>query len=350
MKVLFVSYPASFQNVGGGEILLLKLKEYVQKAGLEVKLFDMWNDRVENFDILHVFGSVKDCLGLVHVAKSRKVKIAITPLFWSSWRRAFNTYGSVREKGEFALRHALKVAMPAFPSSRRKLLALSDVLFPNSEMEKDQIARLFALPKEKMKVVYNGVDRKFAGADPALFRSQYGSAPFVLGVGRIEPRKNQLNLIRAVKKAGAGKLVLIGSPVSGFEEYDRACRQEGQGFTEFLPTLDHEDPLLASAYAACKLFVLQGWFETPGLAALEAVLAGARIAVTTGGSTREYFGNDCLYFDPDSVDQMARALADGTTRPPSDALKRRVMEKFTWESVAGETVGAYRGIAGSGRS
>ncbi len=34
--------------------------------------------------------------------------------------------------------------------------------------------------------------------------------------------------------------------------------------------LDHDDPLLASAYAAARVFALPSWFETPGLAALEA--------------------------------------------------------------------------------
>ena len=38
----------------------------------------------------------------------------------------------------------------------------------------------------------------------------------------------------------------------------------------WLGRLDHHDPLLASAYAAARVFALPSWFETPGLAALEA--------------------------------------------------------------------------------
>ena len=343
MKVLFFSYPSAFQNIGGGEILLLKMKEYVGRAGVEVKPFDMWHDHVEKYDLLHVFGSVKDCLGLVRVARSRKVKIAITPLFWSSWRRALFTYGGALEKAELVARHAAKVFMPFLPSSRKQLMLESDLVFPNSEMEKEQIHRFFGVPREKMTVVYNGVDRRFEKSDPALFRSKYGQEPFILGVGRLEPRKNQLTLIRAAKKLGK-RLILIGSHVSGFESYRDACRREGAGFTTFVDTLAHEDRFLASAYAAAELFVLQGWFETPGLVALEAILAGARVAVTSGGSTREYFQGDAEYFDPASADDMAAAVTRALARPRSHALKERVLEKFTWDSIARETVEAYKKI------
>src|SRR3989338_2999262 len=98
MKVAFVTYPSAFQNIGGGEVLLLKLREYLRKSGAEVDLFDFWNGRVENYDIVHIFGSVKDCLGLVQVANSRKVKVAITPLLWSDWRRALFNDASFKSR------------------------------------------------------------------------------------------------------------------------------------------------------------------------------------------------------------------------------------------------------------
>ena len=225
-KVLFVSYPSSFQNVGGGEILLLKLKEFLEKEDVEIKLFDMWQDRIEDYDLVHIFGSVKDCLGVIQVAKARGVKVVTSPIFWSSWTRAFHTFGGWQERLQLTLRHATKILLPAFPSSRRKMLVLSDLIFPNSEMEKDQLHRFFHIPKEKMEVIYNGVDAHFINATPELFRQRVTREDFILSVGRIEPRKNQLNLIRAAKRLGT-KLVLIGSPVSGFDAYNQICRKEG---------------------------------------------------------------------------------------------------------------------------
>ncbi len=334
MKIAFLTYPAAFQNVGGGEILLLKLKEYLEKEGAQVDLFDSWHARVEHYDFIHVFGSVKDCLGLVRVANARRVKVAITPLLWSDLRRALLTDGSLKMKADLLARHLAKVVFPAFPSSRRALLALSDVIFPNSEIEKKQISRLFAISPRKMRVVANGVDTGFLNADPALFRKMHGAEPFILGVGRIEPRKNQLNLIKAVKELGGKKLVLIGSPVSGYESYYEECRRQGEGFTIFLPTIAHQDPLLKSAYAACEVFVLQGWFETPGLVALEAALAGARVASTCGGSTREYFADFVSYFDPGRPSSIKRGIQSAIASPRNERFKNHVLAHYTWTQVA----------------
>lgn len=345
MTVAFFTYPSAFQNVGGGEILLLKLKECLEKRGVEVELFDIWKSRVEHFDILHVFGSVKDCLGLVRVANTRKVKVAITPLLWSDLRRAFFCEGLV-QKTDLTARYLVKWLFPSFPSSRRELLLLSDVIFPNSEAEKKQIARLFAIPQGKMRKVFNGVDKDFCDADPSLFFGRFGSEPFILSVGRIEPRKNQLNLIKAVKKLKGHKLVLIGSPVSGYESYFAECQKEGGRFTGFLPTLKHEDPLLKSAYAACDLFVSQGWFETPSLVALEAALAGARLVVTNGGSTGEYFLNFVEYLDPASPVDIRNKILKALAKKPDNRLKEHVLQNFVWEKTIERILKGYEELLG----
>lgn len=344
MRVAFLTYPSAFQNIGGGEILLLKMKEYLEKNGVEVRLFDSWKDKVTDFDLIHVFGSVKDCLGLIRVAKARNVKVAISPILWSDFRRALFTDGPLKTKVDLFCRHAAKVVWPSFPSARRRMLIESDLVFPNSEIEKNQVSRLFAVPKEKMCVVYNGVDPLFLSAAPDLFYERFGREPFILGVGRIEPRKNQLNLIKAVKKLNGKRLVLIGSPVSGTKNYFEACRREGEGFVTFVPTLSHDDELLRSAYAACDLFVLQGWFETPGLVALEAALAGAKVIATSGGSTREYFQDKLDYINPADPKDISEKILKNLSSPKDSALKDHILNNFTWDKIARDTRHAYEGL------
>ncbi len=343
MKIAFFTYPAAFQNVGGGEVSLLKLKEYLEKEGVQADLFDTWRSKIEEYNFIHVFGSVKDCLGLVRVANARKVKVAISPLLWSDMRRAIYTDGPFSMKADLLIRHLVKALYPAFPSARRELLMRSDLIFPNSEIEKEHVARFFAIPLQKMKVLYNGVDIEFASARPDAFRERYGDEPFILGVGRIEPRKNQWNLIKAVKAIKGKKLVLIGSPVTGYEEYYQSCRKEGEGFTTFLSTIKHEDPVLRSAYAACELFVLQGWFETPGLVALEAALAGANVVATSGGSTKDYFKDHVEYLNPASPDDMKEKILKSMGKQNSN-LKNHVLDHFTWDKIAKSAISFYQEV------
>ena len=107
IKAAFFVYPSAFQNKGGGEILLEKIEQYVAKKGVEVKRFDMWRDKLEDFDILHVFGSVKECLPLMEVARTRGVKVVLESIFWSDFRRAFHEEGSTATKIEMVLRHMI---------------------------------------------------------------------------------------------------------------------------------------------------------------------------------------------------------------------------------------------------
>ncbi len=345
MRIAFFVYPSAFQNKGGGEILLEKTEEYLLKAGIEVVRFDTWGDRIEDFDILHVFGSVKECLPLMQVAKARGVKVVLESIFWSDFRRAFYETGSGKKKMEMVMRHAVKVALPFFASARKKMFEISDLIFPNSENEAIQISRLFAVNKKKMFVVPNGVDSSFARAQSELFISKFKFEDFVLSVGRIEPRKNLLNLIKAVKDIDRD-LVVIGEPVSGYEWYYDKCKAEAGSNVRFLGGIEHESELLMSAYAACDSFVLPGWFETPGLAALEAALAGAKVIATKGGSTREYFKNKVLYIKPEKPKDIKKKLSKALSCPKKEELKNLVMGSYTWEKVAQRMIEGYNKVLG----
>jgi len=137
-------------------------------------------------------------------------------------------------------------------------------------------------------------------------------------------------------------LVLMGSPVAGYETYYNLCQKEAGSAVIFIPTLAHSDSLIKSAYAACSVFVLPGWFETPGLAGLEAALVGARLAVTRGGSTREYYENAVEYFDPSSPVDMAQKIEAALQKPPNKLLKQRILNEFTWDHTAATVERAYK--------
>lgn len=345
MKIAFFVYPSAFQAPGGGEILLLKTKETLEKRGITVKLFDQWQDKLKSFDILHVFGSVKECLGLMQTARNLGVKVVLSPIFWSTLQRALHEYGSFYKKSQLALRHISKVICPVMPSPRREMFVLADALVPNSEAEAGQIARLFWIDRAKMHVVPLAADERFTRADKAEFINKYRIKDFILSVGRIEPRKNQLNLIKALKGWGL-KLVFIGNPVSGYERYYQALRDESDRNALFIERIGHDDNLLSSAYAACSVFVLQGWFETPGLAALEAGMAGAKLAVTEAGSTREYFKDYVEYFNPASPRSIKAAVDRALKREGGDELKNYIMDHFLWSHSAEANINVYKKLLG----
>lgn len=345
IKVAFFAYPSAFQNIGGGEILLLKTKEYLEKEGVFCKLFDMWNDKLSDFDILHVIGTVKDALGLMQTAKNKGLKIVIDPVFFSTFERAMHEHGGIVRKTIACARHLTKVVVPYFPSSRRKMMLLADTVIPNSYVELKQLERLFAIPEKKMHVIPNCVDPDFEFGDENLFTSKFKTRDFILSVGRIEPRKNQLNLIRALK-GSKSPLVIIGDPVSDYMDYFEECKRAGDGKVLFIGRIDHADPMLKSAYKACKCFVSQGWFETPGLVALEAALSGANIATTNKGCTIEYFRDFAEYFSPSDIAGIRGAVDNSLRREKNNDFAKHIKKNFLWSIAAKKNIDIYNRVLG----
>jgi glycosyltransferase involved in cell wall biosynthesis len=139
--------------------------------------------------------------------------------------------------------------------------------------------------------------------------------------------------------------VVIGDAPPGCERYWLDCRRAGGERVCWLGRLDHDDPLLGSAYAAARVFALPSWFETPGLAALEAALAGCSVVITPFGSTRDYFGELVEYARPDRAHEIEQALLKCWNSAADPRLARLVASRYLWPEVAQATAEVYDQVA-----
>jgi glycosyltransferase involved in cell wall biosynthesis len=190
------------------------------------------------------------------------------------------------------------------------------------------------------------VDERFYTADPTPFVRKFGMTDFILNVGHTgHVRKNVLSLIRAL--AGIDRpAVIIGRFIAG--PYGELCRVEAGKNKNILliDGLENSSEMLASAYAACDTFVLPSQFETPGIAALEAGLAGAKVVITPHGGTKEYFGSMAQYVNPASVDSIRAGIERALAAPKTTALREHIRKNFLWQKVAEKTAAEYsRAIA-----
>jgi glycosyltransferase involved in cell wall biosynthesis len=343
-SVLMHAPSFAFQAPGGGENQLVQTARHLEEIGVGVRLFSSWTDRIEDYRLLHLFGMSREGLELARVARRRGVPVVLSPICWLEPRALFALAGT-RARGIWhRAKWSIKGAFPRIGGWRDDLLREAEAILPNSTAEADQLCRLFRVPSEAIRVVSNGVDGRFGEADPSLFRAYHGHDDFILYAGRIEPRKNVLGLIHAARRAGR-PLVLIGDAPPGHDEYLDECREAGKGLACWLAGVEHDDPLLASAYAAARVFALPSWFETPGLAALEAALAGTAVVITPLGCTREYFGDLVEYARPDRISEIASALGRAWDNGPRPGLAERVGSQFLWTNVARRTAEAYDQVA-----
>ncbi|MCB0311507.1 MAG: glycosyltransferase, partial [Bdellovibrionales bacterium] len=171
---------------------------------------------------------------------------------------------------------------------------------------------------------------------------EYGVRDFVLCVGRIESRKNQLMLLKALEDSEL-TVVLAGGGFTYQPEYDQAVRRfVRKGRTIVLDKLSPE--MLASAYCAAKVHCLPSWYELPGLVSLEAAHYGCNVVATRSGSTTDYLGDNAFYCDPWSEDSIKNAVLAGYFSPLNSDLKN-IVSAFTWERSANEVLKVYREVA-----
>jgi glycosyltransferase involved in cell wall biosynthesis len=232
--------------------------------------------------------------------------------------------------------HVAKSEMlAAFAIEATALYESADLLLPNSQMEADQLIRDLGVTTP-IRIVPNAVD-------PGLFPpgAPWNERDGVLYVGRIEPHKNQLGLIRALKGTGV-RLRIVGGAHPDHPEYAEAVRAEADGFVEMVGHVDHAH--LKDYYGRALVHACPSMFETTGLVSLEAALSGCNVVSTVEGYAREYLQDLATYCDPHNETSIREAVFAALSLPQQTRLRERILDNYTWEHTAAATAAAYHDL------
>jgi glycosyltransferase involved in cell wall biosynthesis len=339
MKIIFGSYQAITILEGGVKTQVLSLKQELEKLGHEVLLFDAWkNYSMKEINLVHLFCAH---IGTYHMAKSMSAfnpKMVVTPVFYS--RRSPNLI-----RFTLPLTTILsKVGIFQFYQMASELCNIANIVAPNTQKECDIVEKGLNIPNTKIKLLPNGVDERFYNADPSLFINKYNIKNFILYVGHIGwQRKNLLFLLKICQQIDV-PLVIIGKVIEN--DYSKKCIEliKSKRNTILITDIEHTDPILASAYAACNSLVLPSYYETPGLVALEAGLAGAKIVITKYGGTDEYFKDFAQYVNPKSENSIKQAILKSLEQKKTNELKEHIRNNFLWKHAAQKLVKIYNSI------
>ena len=176
---------------------------------------------------------------------------------------------------------------------------------------------------------------------------------YVLFVGGADPRKNHQTFLEAVekvrKKFGSRMLVLVGSPIHPFGNYEETARrrslQEKVLCPSFVSTFD-----LQLLYSAADLFVFPSLYEGFGMPVLEAMACGAPVLTSNSTALAEVAGDAAVLADPQDAralgEAMVRVLEDESLRAALRAKGLARAKQFSWEQVASKTIALYRDVCG----
>jgi glycosyltransferase involved in cell wall biosynthesis len=217
-----------------------------------------------------------------------------------------------------------------------------------SEASKRDILEYFRIPSEKIDVIYNGIDERFAQPPPdedvVRVRDRYQlDHPFVLYAGNIKPHKNLERLIAAFHLFRRGefenvRLVIIGDEISKYATLRHAVHRHKLHkyvrFFGFVPSTT-----LAILYRLASVFVFPSLYEGFGLPPLEAMASGTPVITSNVSSLPEVVGDAAVLIDPLKPEEIAQAMAKVLTDSAlREELRMRGLERarhFSWDrSVA----------------
>jgi len=240
----------------------------------------------------------------------------------------------------------------------RRTAKRADRVITGSAFSREDLIAEYGLDPKKVSVIPYGIGPEFLAAAGASEREaarvlgRLGiEKPYILSVGRLNPRKNLPALARAfdrLKKATGlpYRLVLAGPADYRTKETLEAVSRAAPDVIVAGLVPDRDLPIL---YREAEIFVYPSLFEGGGLPALEAMAAGTPVIASKTSSLPEMVGEAGILVDPESVDDIARALVRLATDPD---LRRTLQEKgrsrarkMTWENAARATLRVYEEAA-----
>lgn len=356
MKIAFITRSTLHTVPGGDTEQVLQTAKFLRELGVYVELF-LTTEKIDytKYDILHVFNITRPADILYHISKTSKPVVVSTILV------DYTEYDMQHRKGltgsvlrffppganeyiKTIARWMLKKDSLQSKSylwkgqkkSIKEILQKASLLLPNSEAEYQKIEDLYKM-KKKYSVIPNGIDN-------SLFSSSFESKKdnkLILSAARIEGRKNQLNLIRALNDTEY-TLMLTGLPAPNQKKYYEECKKTASKNIIFCGRVPVET--LIDYYKKAKVHVLPSWHETCGLSSLEAAAFGCNIVITDKGFTREYFGDDAFYCDPGNPESIFIAVEKAAQSDCRKELQQKILQTYTWQQAAASTLKAYQNI------
>lgn len=176
------------------------------------------------------------------------------------------------------------------------------------------------------------------------------SAPYILGLGTSEPRKDFPALVAAFDRLADRhpdlELRIAGPP--GWAEHDLQAAIARSKANERIHRLGYV-PDVPALIAGARVFAYPSVYEGFGLPPLEAMALGVPVVATAAGALPEVLGGAALLVTPGRIDELAEAidtvLDDGAARERLADAGRVRAASFSWAATGEALAGVYRRLS-----
>jgi glycosyltransferase involved in cell wall biosynthesis len=242
-------------------------------------------------------------------------------------------------------------------SYEKKLMKRSDALIAVSKYTVNELTELYGIEKEKIHVIYNGVDVDKFKPRPnrAELRQEFclkKDKKIVLFVGRLYHRKGLEILLRSIppvlKEYDDVNFVISGK---GFKQKELSLRNltKELGIEDYVTFLGYvPDEKLPHLYSASDIFVLPAIYENFPFAILEAQSTGLPVISTKVGGIPEFLvtNENGLVIDPGNESQLTQGILtllqdSKLAKQMGDQGRKLIEEKLDWCLITDQVIDLY---------
>jgi len=227
----------------------------------------------------------------------------------------------------------------------------ADKIIAISEQTKDDIISFLKVDPAKIEVIYQGCHSIFKEevdfeTIQALKKKYKLPEKYILNVGTIEPRKNLLSIVKAIKSIDVN-LVVVGRKTDYYKEVEVYINEHQlNDRVLFLEGLDLKE--LAALYQSAEIFVYPSVFEGFGIPIIEALFSKTPVITTKGGVFPEAGGPGSSYVLLNDIEALRKEinqlLTNKELREQKATAGYQFAQKFNDDLIAKEIVNLYNAV------
>ena len=222
----------------------------------------------------------------------------------------------------------------------------TDLFIAVSEAEKRQFLGL-DIPKEKIKVVPNGILVENPKPDMNFKESLGIKGDYILYLGKFTPRKGIEYIIEALNLIPNKNLyaVIAGNDMGVKSNLKKLAHKLGLSDHVLFPGLLNS-PWKEAAYREALVTVYPGEYEIFGLVPFESILCGTSVIVANDSGCGEWVdksGGGYLvpFGDPQAIADVVFQLDPVVEKERIEKAQTWIMKNLTWEQIARQMISIY---------
>ncbi len=362
MKIAFPMRADAHTKSGGDVVQIERYIRELERIGIQGTMIVDLNADVSGFDIVHLSNIDRpvDTYASFCAAKKQKVPTVISTIHHSydeilryektgrqgaakvvSDKLSFSQLEMMRSslrmlRDKSLITPTLTALVKGVIKLQREILHGCDKVLVLTDKEAKDLSADFSFSSDKVKLLKNGLD---IGSPKTIYPERNID---VLVVGRLEARKNQLNILLALEDLGLTG-VFVGSVNENHKKYcDTFLRAiySSKFQSKYIGAVNHDS--MSELFKKSKVHVSASWFEVASLVDLEAYSNGCVVVSSKCGGTYEDLLDSAYYVDPGSIIDIKQKVSLAL-----DSYKSRTTLTSTlnitrsWASVAMELRSIY---------